>query len=754
MSSILKKIWSRMCQEDSSWKLIKLAAVFLSICSLSTFQSTFGLEMDGQPGSLDPSWSTYMYQVFLNKTTVGTDYIWSYGPLGFLAKPILINRTLLALTTITQLSLSIVYANVVVNLLKKHLTVPYGLLIIIILFLPTGRFSRIEYMSTLLAIIMLLFMDRSESNKNQNFKLVMAGALLAFAPLIKASMLVTSTTFMVVFVVTMWSKFRGRTLILISSSFISWFLGFFVSGQSIYSAIITPIRQIDFYVGNSSMALKGPVYYFAAVIITVIAAFFIISYKHLRQEIAVLLITGLLSFQAYKEAFIRQDSHVLTYFSIIMWVGLFLWLTFKKYEGDFHSRSKIGFIVILLTSFILLSNNGSVLTGVVHYSESLKDSFKFIINSDYADSRIDQQKKDILNRRPELEVLLPSFQNKSAFSWPWDINALLVTGAKISQPPIPQEHFAFTKQFDTLNSNFFNSHSSPDMGIISFEAIDGRLPFHSSPNTFKTLLSNYEPHILSGNDLIVRKRTVAAEQNKNQIYIRNAKIGEPINVPIVDNAITIAKINLKQTLWGKGVSLFFRQTPLYITQTLFNGRQVQHRLVQQTLENGIIASQSPQSIDELSLMWQGTPINSIKTFTITTPNQKEWGVEYSIEFQTISIPKYETEVKQYSAKNTSFNGYIDSTIPLVGTNYTIYQGWFFSNDENVDIKLDMGIQSKEGVIMELPYVVIPRLDVQKAYNILSPMVGFKVAVPSSKKDGRLVVFKHENAEIKTIGYIQ
>lgn len=434
-----------LIRSRSLWTLLSMLGIILGLVGVPTYFQSIDA-----PDTLDASWVTYTHTALLNHLRFGIDYIWTYGPLGFLDFPLAYSRRLFVFAFIGQVILILFTVFCLIKVLRRNCTPSAAVLIMVILMLPYNIIN-IEYKAAFVGLILLFdeYFDEPPS-----IRLVASGLFWALAALVKVSLLPVSIIVPCFYVLSTWKKYRMKSLILPITITLGWLTGFIICGQSVLSAIITPFRQVELILGYSSMSVDGSGWYILALVCTWILTLMLILGIAPKSNYWRVLMIGVLLFQSFKEGFVRQDGHVFTYFYVAMWMSVLLWSLPRQVK-----RPNLTLAAFLALCFAILTSNLPVATsGIQNKLSNIMEAFTFLSKDSYKTSVLERQQREILASRDGLSdvvSLITQGHNSSVFAWPWDINALIAMPVKIAQPPVPQEYSTYTAKLDDLDHFYF-----------------------------------------------------------------------------------------------------------------------------------------------------------------------------------------------------------------------------------------------------------------------------------------------------------
>ena len=631
--------------------------------------------------TLDPSWMVDAYLAAAGHAKFGSSYVWSYGPLGFADFVLPISRHLMNAAELIEIALAILLPVLLLHILASRLRLPAAsvtLAILVLLLPPHFGTGGIEQ-AALISALMLLYAASDGSGLGDSaagrtaigsaVAIAFAGALLAVGPLVKASLLPP-----VLGTIVMWSlsaclRRRWDALGLLIIPFLGvWFGVFAALGGGIADGISWPMAEVPIIAGYApAMAVHGPIVYLA--LAAILAALALVSGAvALRSRpdrwwfigaVALLWIDG------FKESFVRQDmGHVLGgIFSTAPWCALLLWWASRSGEprragrgrepSRWHRRGATAsavaacglcFAVFGLQTPIAVPS----LADAIARLQELTAGAGLAASAHGAGAALAAQEVAGVAERPGLAPLVPLLRGRRAFAWPWDGNAVVSAGGREEFPPIPQEYSAYTTALDRMDAAFFSSPARPPLGLVSVEAIDGRLPLQTAGLSFVNLLACYRPAVLSGSFLLVEQRAPASApcsppspaSSPSTPWTR-ARLAEWLPVPSSPGEITLIQIRIEMSPFGALMKWLLRPTPLNLNMRLADGTTELFRLVHATLSEGVLVSTVLASTAGLARLWLGTADNSVAVVALATGRPGQWAPSFRFRFVRIPIaPAY------------------------------------------------------------------------------------------------------------------
>ncbi len=377
-----------------------------------------------QPDQLDMSWMYDSYLAVTHHLMFGTQYLWTYGPLGFIDSPLEVSRHLLAGALPGQWATAMGLAGLLVYVMIRRARWSLGWVLVVVaaLWLPSEFFvASSPYEELVLASVMILWLvDDPGGVKVQGGRwTAVAGVLLAGACLVKASMLPVAAVIVVAWAIHAAAERRWRALAGLGVGLaVSWISVFLAVGGGLSAAVQWPVAEVPVIVGYSAMSLAGPAPYL--VVALVVAAAFaacaasVVGHRPRRAWMAISCLA--IGFEAFKESFVRQDAHVFAFFSILGWVAVLLWLAgsggdpgsglLQRHPVRLRVEGWLTGVALALCSFLLLSSAGSSVPsplGAQALVEGDLGAIHFVVSSNYAD-RVEAAS---LATRPGLAAVAP-----------------------------------------------------------------------------------------------------------------------------------------------------------------------------------------------------------------------------------------------------------------------------------------------------------------------------------------------------------
>ena len=547
---------------------------------------------------LDPSWKMAFGWAIQHHIQFGKDFIWTYGPLGFIIRPIFYpDHILWAIALSFCWFFSILLIFILIFLYSSYKIELIIVSFSLICFLP---FISIATILILLSLIILFYSYKYENKIN----LVFYGILLAIASLIKVSHIFTAIILLFFPLLLEKNQKRIKWLIPIIVYIISFLLLWIITGQKI-SNIISFIYYSFYLVKgySSAMAIHGEKFQtvIAILILFIILSLILLSLIKKKEFAKYLIITFPVVFEYFKEGFVRHDpgyfGHADIFFSFI---ALFFIIIYLKADNDFIIKFKkklpitLAFFLFFPLIGIYYNCPKAILPNTSKFL-SFKQSL-YLLTSYKNRNKFQKSVKQQMRKSLQIpHLFIKKIGNSSVNIIPWDLNIAYAYNLKLLPSPIIQSYSVYTPQLDKANA-FQINHGKPAKFIIyKLETIDGRYPLYDEPATFRAILFHYKVWKCINQLCLMERRSKIKKNNLKLIKLKNinAKLGEPINVPKFSNGYEFANITIHYSLFGKFMNIIYKDSPIYIkfiTNKAFI-KSNKYRFIQKIGDDGIFVTE-------------------------------------------------------------------------------------------------------------------------------------------------------------------
>ena len=625
---------------------------YLGIFVISAFAFwTFPSVLNPATGGLGPSWDIALHMAKIDGLVWGDDIAMTYGPLGYLQRPINIDQELWIHTfyykTISHILFFVTFG---LFFYKTSFSIKYlitfGIFSVIFtafgmyyLFigLILGWYLYLKYSQKLLFLIPLTFAS--------SFYFFVKGDVLLGALSVFVSSLI------ILAIQKRWKEFS-------ISSFL--YLLFLVI---IWASMKYPLSEFFSYVDTMfsiqsgyaiAMSIDKLIYpgYLAIPLWSLFFILLFVSFKK-KYDLKIFFISAGPLFLFYKLGIVREDAGHSIYFFLLWPVIIFIYLIIFRDKLS----SKLKFVLIsFIVSFILIAlitiyipfplissddNSNPTIDTIVFVNERIFDLYSkshvtklpnyisFIVDDNNFEHIRISEKEKIREYYSQIPItMINKIENHTVDVIPWD-NAILYAHDLNWKPRLVlQSYSAYTAKLDSLDAQFLASEESPQFLLYEWKSIDSRFPAFTAPESLRTVMCNYH-------SVEVLKRVVLLEKNEQNtcsflmpISSQETTFGKKVIVPnLIEGDYLFAKIHIKQNILGKISDLFYKSPHVRIQ---LNDNVFGYRFIYPTAENGILLSANPD-VANISLGY------NITKFEFKTEYENFFEKEIKIEFFEIKI---------------------------------------------------------------------------------------------------------------------
>lgn len=423
--------------------------------------------------SLDPSWQITLNYVNLKELTWGKDFVFTFGPLGYLSTKFLWGQNVINVV-IFDLFVSLNFFFLVKEILKKvNVFLSFGIISLVFLCLPNYFGSSIS----LVLLALLTFWILKSFKEFNNYYYILPIILLFYLFFIKIN--TGLVAFVFYYFAIIWNFInkrisKGLFAVLIISPICIIYIASIILKVDLINYIINSLEIIDGY--NQIMYLNNddikPYFFFIFPLLVCIIVLISFNFKKINKQnlfinLEKLIIIGILClvwFIIYKQAFLRGDIyHVKEYFILSSLLVLVLLL-------EINIKNKIFSGLIILLQLVHFGCYYSIETNL-----NLKEKF---YKTNYYNSMLNYNKEEALkifpndNKLPD--EIISTIGTNSVDCYPWNSYMLFENKLNFTPRPVFQSYTTYSKELQNLNFEFYNSNKAPRFIIYELASIDER----------------------------------------------------------------------------------------------------------------------------------------------------------------------------------------------------------------------------------------------------------------------------------------
>lgn len=630
---------------------------------------------------LDGSWANGMHVIFRDKIQFGRDFIYTYGPYGFLQVNLYYPETYSYLFIFRFLIAVATWAGLF-RIVRHCVSLGKGstfFLLPVLVFFPAGPIWMDLFQFTLLALLPLIYFYVS---KKIGPALVMTIVIAALASLTKLSYMVVCVGFLIL--ITLDEGFNLKRFPRIIGIYLAFIVAFWlIAAQNLTDIPLYLINGLQIIKGfGANMGTPGRlsevlIYVFGVGTFLSLVGIVELKNKNWWRILPVLSFVGLF-FIVFKGAFTRHDSHALQAFfnatpTILITTAL-LWSKIIQTKWNLNRKLKvpaIAAVVIYLATFFSLG--AFVLNNHVNYGYSgfaQKIGRKYKVNWSGTTTAF-QGKADFtgISETTKAQVQgenpLPPIEG-TVDLYPDEIGTIFAYDFDYQPRPIFQSFSAYTSKLAEMNLAHLKSENAAENILFDLKPIDGRYASFGDALSWPEILTRYDVANIEGRYLHL-KRNERPREYQLQPLVDNVQlaIGEWYKLPLSEEPIW-AKIDIHPNILGKVATTALRLPRLHLEVETIDGEVSIHRVMGDVMRGGFLLSPKLSDrwdfLDLTSDKWQEKLANkSVARIRITAEgaNAKFYPAKYQV-----NLSQLEFERQDFSGV-ASWQDWSDRLIPQV-----------------------------------------------------------------------------------------
>lgn len=580
---------------------------------------------------LDPSWQLALQIAVERGFVFGTEFLFTYGPLGVVSTRLPFTSTV-TLITITDclftlsmavgigwmafkaqnvLALLLLFSTGLLlnfnNLFNADLVLCYTILLVALLFSLIIRQHSLftKYLLSALAAILATAILLMKHNGGMFALVCVAIAIVVVGWRDRSPLFVAAAALVLLSTVHLGAWFFSVDL-----------LPYLRGGLEISAGFNTVMMIWEEQFRPNLIVATALIGSFSAIALTIFA-----RSSQKIQHGAMFTILGGFLFVVFKQSFVRGDLHALTasYFFPVAFLVL------SQFFNGWHQALQQGLTTIALaSSFYLLQPS----LDPAMFANRIENFMSFVTEPRWSNKNLVSaaQYADRLSEKTSADIL------------PWEISYLWSHGYTYQPRPVMQSYSAYTPYLDNLNAAFYKSSKKPDTVFFSSEAVDGRYHFWDEALTKQALLEHYKLNGRQDNMLVLTRREKPLHATVREVGEATVKFGQWINVPDFGNEFLYARIETSYSIIGKIKSLFY-QTPVLNVRIAPVGEKGRvYRAVQTTLSSGVLINKFVPGTADAAYFFSNNPggLKDVRRFKFSVESKADVAPMVKINFYTVT----------------------------------------------------------------------------------------------------------------------
>jgi hypothetical protein len=576
------------------------------------------------PGAgLDDSWMIALNLAVKNHLLYGKDFIFTYGPLGFLSTN-LGAEIPYGMIWIWLFHLSII--SLFLYIIRKIISDNNSFLVYGIILVSAYHFS---YTDLTPRIMMLVFFLIIQNIKKLNmYTFAITGLLITLQFFIRPF---AALYFFIIFSISVlyitfvkkqkWSllyPFGIILLVFIISILLNVDLNWYIrTDYNLTETYSDTMNLINFANFSASFLIFSAIMFF----ILFLAVVLIKIVKSKNFDLTIYSIIALLFlYFSFKQGYVRFDTvHIMSFWGIILGITAIY---------VFFTAQYLNKVTIILYAVILIItvSTFSFLHSVIPYR------YPFQLPTQYIKQLLPGAMANYMERTKKYAALpdsiLQMIGDNPIDVIPVDIATLYLNGLNYMPRPVIQSYVTSSDYLNSINYEYYMGNNSPDYVLFSNNSIDTRHPFWDESMTKEALLCNYDivdsVFLLKeqqDNAMLLKKKQKPLHLKKEITFDSRIKFNEYFSLPTSDSIIYLAA-EFNYNFLGK-LEKFLYQAPIVDIELFYtDGKTSRHRIVVPEMMHGVIINKTLLTQDDAFKLfkYRGYKNQNVKGFIFSCDN--------------------------------------------------------------------------------------------------------------------------------------
>jgi hypothetical protein len=577
--------------------------------------------------ALDPSWQQSLGVFLKADAQAGTDYVFTYGPLGYFLYP-LHDSDLWWYGYFWTLVLSGILTLIAVLTARRIGPLDFRLFFYLICFYFLTD-TEIQYRVAILELAFLLFRSRPRLPA-----LCTAMCFLAVLSLVKFSMLIYASTAVGLLAASWFLADRRAKALIPLLAYPAAVLGLWLLLAQDITALPTYLRNsAEITSGyNTSMAYVTPNKSFlvSLVVLGINGFFCLLLLRHKPFEFRSLgaVLYGLLClFVAWKHGFVRDDTfHVVNFFEFVLVFPLVVIAYDFSLLYSPCLRAGLAVCMLLTISNWFGVNNVEFSPGTL-----LRQSYRRVcatveaavhpchlnaqMEAEYAKTLCDWE-------LPQIKVVV---KDSTVDVLSFGQGVVLLNRLNWTPRPVFQSYIAFTKSLLEMNEAFFQGSRAPEFVLLRIEPIDGRFPTLEDSGVLLHLLTSYCPVLSEKDFLLLKHRQNNCDPNLTQpvrIVERTIGFGEEVDARGAEGQYITLSLKFGESIAGAAVGRLYRLPGVRLRAVMASGVKKDYCIIPAMTECPFLLSPLVEHQFDFCKLYTNLTTERIARFSVTAETQR------------------------------------------------------------------------------------------------------------------------------------
>jgi len=328
-------------------------------------------------------------------------------------------------------------------------------------------------------------------------------------------------------------------------------------------------------------------------------------------------------FFGYKEGFVRQDLHVLYAF----WTALLISGSVLRLSLGRRLVTINGAVTLLaLFALVVVGKEEGATDNVLHAlaPSSVADDVARLTSVRRTSEEIRRINRDGLSPDELAPDVTRAIGGSTVDVEPLEASVAFANGFAWNPEPVFQAYSAYTPFLDQVDAEHARASGAARI-LYLWEAIDGRYPLWDQPSTTREILCRYTidrsiPRVVTtegGQSVLVMARVPNRCDSPRAIFEGTYAWGEPILVA-PSNELVFANLSIRYSPLGQLLKLIFRAPAVYVRVKDAKGNASDYRIVAENARDGILVAPFPDNLDQFQLFLERRPVARPRSIALVT----------------------------------------------------------------------------------------------------------------------------------------
>lgn len=229
---------------------------------------------------------------------------------------------------------------------------------------------------------------------------------------------------------------------------------------------------------------------------------------------------------------------------------------------------------------------------------------------------------------------LAGLRGRTVNALPWDVSLVVDKHLRWDPVPEPQTYSAYTPYLDHIDATQLASPQGASRLVVSVRDIDSRYLFWDPPAVWDTVLSRYTCQAATSTSAILDRRASRVGR-EHKLGREVAPLGHWFSVPRTSRSYEFADVHITSSLEGDALGFVLRQAPIFAIVRLSNGSVSRPlRVIADTAGDGLYLSHYITNPHQLCGVLAGTALQTTRIVAIrfVSPDPRQWSGSITVAF--------------------------------------------------------------------------------------------------------------------------